>query len=266
MKPNCLLRFYLLQASAALILLRRRSLCGTGALALILSASTAQAAVSITGNYGGATAPTINSTYGTLEFALNMGGSALTRDEVAFTAAGTSNTGNGGSTRTFLTSGGVGTTINVVGVTQGGNRAWSQATLSGSTDALFHTIAFANHNSSPGYEITVSGLDAGKSYQLQFLFGDPRTSYPYSNTVTAFDSSSNTDTATVSYGSSSPTDQFAMLTAVVSGSTSFRFQSFKGASGGGPGIAGLVVHSVPEPSAALLGGLGLLALLRRRRA
>jgi MYXO-CTERM domain-containing protein len=263
MKPNCLLRFYLLQASAALILLRRRSLCGTGALALILSASTVQAAVSITGNYGGATAPTINSTYGTLEFALNMGGSALTRDGVAFTTAGTTPSG---ATRNFLTSGGVGATINVVGVTQGGNRAWSQATLSGSTDGLFHTIAFANHGSSPGYEITVSGLDAGKSYQLQFLFGDPRTAFPYSNTVTAFDSSSNNATATVSYGSASSGDEFSMLTAVVSGSTSFKFRSFKEASGGGPGIAGLVVHSVPEPSAALLGGLGLLALLRRRRA
>lgn len=34
-----------------------------------------------------------------------------------------------------------------------------------------------------------------------------------------------------------------MLTAVVSGSTSFKFQSFKGASGGGPGLSGLVVHS-----------------------
>jgi hypothetical protein len=241
----------------------RRSLCGTGALALILSASTVQAAVSITGNYGGATAPTINNTYGTLEFALNMGGSALTRDGIAFTAAAT--TGPNGATRNFLTSGGVGSTINVVGVTQGGNRAWSQGALTGSTDALFHTIAFANHTSSPGYEITVSGLDAGKSYQLQFLFGDPRTLYPYSNTVTAFDSSSNTATASLSYGSSSPTDQFAMLTAVVSGSTSFKFQSFKGASAGGPGIAGLVVHSAPEPSTALLGGLSLLALLRRRR-
>ena len=249
---------------ANMIIKTRRNLCSTGALALLLSASTIQAAVSITSNYSGATAPTINNTYGTLEFALNMGGSALTRDGVAFTTAGTSNSGTGGSTRTFLTNGGVGTTINVVGVTQGGTRPWSQATLS-ATDALFHTIAFANHNTSPGYEITVSGLDAGKSYQLQFLFGDPRTVAHHSNTVTAIDSSSNNATATVSYGSSSPTDQFAMLTAVVSGSTSFRFQSFKGASAGGPGIAGLVVHSAPEPSAALLGGLGLLVLLRRRR-
>jgi len=53
------------------------------------------------------------------------------------------------------------------------------------------------------------------------------------------------------------------LTAVVSGSTSFQL-SLPLASGG-PLLSGVVVHSVPEPSAALLGGLGLLALLRRRR-
>jgi len=238
----------------------RRSLCGTGALALILSASTVQAAVSITGNYAGSTAPIINTTYGTLEFALNMGGSALTRDGITFTAAGASPTG---ATRNFLTSGGVGANINVVGVTQN-SKPWSTATLS-AADTLFHTIAFANDKSSPGYEITVSGLDAGKSYQLQFLVGDPRTAYPYSNTVTAFDSSSNTATAVQSYGSATTGDEFGMLTAVVSGSTSFKFRAFKGASAGGPGISGLVVHSVPEPSTALLGGLGLLALLRRRR-
>jgi uncharacterized protein (TIGR03382 family) len=108
-------------------------------------------------------------------------------------------------------------------------------------------------------------LDASKSYQLQFLVGDPRTAYPYSNTVTAFDSSSNTATAVQSYGSAPTGDEFGMLTAVVSGSTSFKFQAFKGATAGGPGIAGLVVHSAPEPSTALLGGLSLLALLRRRR-
>ena len=89
-----------------------RSLCGTGVLALILSASVAQATVSITGNYVGATAPILNSTYGTLEFALNMGGSPLTRDGIAFTTAGASDVA---ATRTFLSNGGVSSAIDVVG-------------------------------------------------------------------------------------------------------------------------------------------------------
>ena len=236
-------------------------LSASAAIALTMSVSPAQGAVSLISNYVGGTAPTINSSYGTLEFALNMGGAGLTRDGITFTAAGTTPSG---ATRNFLTSGGVGATINVVGVTQGGTRNWATTTLSGSTDSLFHTIAFANHSTSPGYEITVSGLDATKSYQVQFLHGDPRTAYPYTSNASVTDSSLNVATAPMTYGSASANDEFAMLTMVVSGSTSFKYRSFNTGTGG-PGISGLVVHSVPEPTAALLGGLGLLSLLRRRR-
>ena len=237
-----------------------RSLCGTGVLALLLSASVAQAAVSITGNYAGATAPTIDNTYGALEFALNIGGAGLSRDGIAFTAAGTT---PAGSVRTFLSNGGVGSTIDVVGTSTGAN--WSTASLSGA-DALFYSIAYVDGNG--GYTIGLTDLDPTQSYQLQFLFGDPRTGFPYSGrTVTVSDSLANTATAILTYGSSTAGDEFAMLTAVVSGSTSFQFISpVTGTGSGAPLISGLAVHSIPEPSAALLGGLGLLGLLRRRRA
>ncbi len=247
-----------MQSTNNMIIKASRSLCGTGVLALLLSASVAQASVSITGNYVGATAPILNSTFGTLEFALNMGGIPLTRDGIAFATAGTSDVL---SARTFLAG-----PINVVGTTSGG-ASWGTTSLSGA-DPLFYSIAYAN--SSQGYTIDLTGLDAGKSYELQFLFGDPRTGFPYSRTVTVSDNlapTPNTATATVSYGSSAAGDEFAMLTAVVSGSTSFQFISpITGPGTGGPLLSGLVVQSIPEPSAALLGGFGLLALLRRRRA
>ena len=247
-----------------IIIKASRSLCGTGALALLLSASTVQAAVSITGNFVGATAPTINNTYGTLEFALNMGGAPLTRDGIAFTTAGTTP----GATQNFLTSGGVGATINVVGVTQGGADWGTVGVGPLGSDPLFQTIAYGNSQTS-GYTIGVTGLDAGKSYQLQFLFGDARTAWKYIATVSVSDNLSPTpntaSTSALTYGGSALGDEFAMLTAVVSGSTSFTFTAPRGTGSGSPGISGLVVHSVPEPSAALLGGLGLLALLRRRR-
>ena len=231
------------------------------ALAAVMISAVANAAVSISANYVGGTAPTIDSTYGTLEFALNMGGSGLTRDGIAFTTAGTTPSGTpSGNIRTFLDNGGVGSNIDVVGTGAGGN-TWGTTTITGG-DALFHTVAYVN--ASAGYTIDLTGLDAGKSYQLQFLFGDGRTGFGYTQTLTLSDlltPTPNTTTATVTYGNGSLGDEFAMLTAVVSGSTSFRLTA-----PGAPILSGLAVHSIPEPSAALLGGLGLLALLRRRRA
>jgi hypothetical protein len=236
-----------------------RSLCGTGVLALLLSASVAQAAVSITGNVAGSAAPTVNNTYGTLEFALNMGGAPESRDGITYTTAGTTPSG---AVRTFLSNGGVGSTIDVVGTSTG--PGWSTHSFGG--DTLFHTIAYVDSNG--GYTIDLTDLDAAKSYQVQFLFGDPRSDFPYSGrTVTVSDSLANTDTAILTYGSGAAGDEFAMLTAVVSGSTSFQFISpVSGTGSGAPLLSGVVVHSIPEPSTALLGGLGLLGLLRRRRA
>lgn len=236
--------------------------CSAGVLALFITASAAQASVTIIGNYVGATAPTLNSAYGTLEFALNMGGSSLTRDGIAFTAAGTDNTP---SPQTFLLNGGVGSSIDVVGTTSTGAN-WGKTTLGGGTDPLFYTVTYAND--STGYTIDLTDLDAGKSYELQFLFGDPRNGdFPHTRTVTMSDNLASTATALVSYGKAGLGDEFAMLTAVVSGSTSFKFISPNTGDGtGAPLISGLVVHSIPEPSSVLLGGFGLLALLRRRRA
>lgn len=250
-----------MQTTPTMIAKPSRSLCGTGVLALILSASVAQATVSITGNYVGATAPILNSTYGTLEFALNMGGSPLTRDGIAFTTAGASDVA---ATRTFLSNGGVSSAIDVVGTVSAAS-TWGTTTLGGGSDPLFYTVAYAND--SKGYTIDLTDLDASKSYELQFLFGDPRTTFPHSRTVTVSDNLGSTNTALVSYGSTAAGDEFAMLTTVVSGSTSFKFTSpDTGAGVGAPLLSGLVVYSVPEPSVALLGGLGLLGLLRRRRA
>ena len=128
-----------------------------------------------------------------------------------------------------------------MGTTSGG-ATWGATNLGG--DALFNTVAYAN--SSQGYTIDLTGLDAGKSYQLQFLFADPRGgSYPYTGTASVSDNltpTPNTASATVSYGKTAVGDEFAMLTAVVSGSTSFKFTSPNQGTGG-PVLSGLVVHS-----------------------
>jgi hypothetical protein len=230
---------------------------GFAVLAVLLSTSATQAAVAITGNISSATAPVINSTYGTLEFALNVAGGPLTRDGIAFTTAGATDVG---LVRTFLSG-----PINVLGTTAA-TGSWATIDF-GAADPLFYTVAYSTN--SVGYSIELTGLDVAKSYELQFLFGDPRTSFPHSREVSVSDSLSlgpNTSVATLSYGGTALGDEFAMLTAVVSGSSSFTFTSPTTGSGtGGPVIAGLVVHSVPEPSTALLSGLALLGLLCRRR-
>ena len=226
------------------MIVRASRLCGTGVLALILSAPAAQAGVSINGNYAGATAPTLDNTYGNLEFALNMGGSALSRDGIAFTAAGTT---PAGSVRTFLSAGGLEASINVVGTT--GGDSWGSTTLGGGADPLFYTVTYAN--SSQGYTIDLTGLDAGKSYQLQFLFADPRVgNFPYTGTASVSDNlapTPNTASAALSYGKTAVGDEFARLTAVVTGSTSFKFTSPNQGTGG-PLLSGLVVHSIAPPS------------------
>lgn len=48
--------------------------------------------------------------------------------------------------------------------------------------------------------------------------------------------------------------------------TNIRFSDLQGGNGGLLGWQEFAVYAVPEPSAALLGGLGMLTLLRRRRA
>ena len=233
-----------MQSNHHMIVKASRRLCGTGVLALILSAPAAQAGASISGNYVGATAPTLDNTYGTLEFALNMGGNALSRDGIAFTTAGT---GGVAPARIFLSNGGGSSTIDVVGTTSGG-ASWGATTLGGGADPLFYTVTYAND--STGYTIDISDLDAGKSYQLQFLFGDPRNgNYPHTRTVTVSDNLASTDTAIVTYGKTGLGDEFAMLTAVVSGSTSFKFTSPNtGVGTGAPLLSGLVVHSVAPSS------------------
>lgn len=217
-----------------IITIRASRLCGTAALALILCQPAAQAEVSIISTYSGAAPPTLNNTYGTLEFALNIGGNALTRDGIAFTAADTKEVL---STRTFLSG-----PISVVGTALGG-ATWQTFNLDG--DPLFNTVAYAN--SDQGYTIDLTGLNASKTYQIQLLFADPRPgSYPYTETLSISDDLDpvpNITTVTVTYGKASTGDEFTVVTAIVKGTTKCKFTSPSQATGG-PLLSGLVLQSI----------------------
>ena len=75
---------------------------------------------------------------------------------------------------------------------------------------------------------------------------------------TSFATGSDTSLKTTIYDNASST--------LASGITGLRFNFSGGQQNGGVGYKELDVQVIPEPSAALLGGLGMLALLRRRRA
>lgn len=92
---------------------------------------------------------------------------------------------------------------------------------------------------------TAAGLEAGTQYKVQF-----------------FNFNTRNGAATITSGGNSVTIQNQyVIGSFIADSAS---QIFNISNGGG--INAVQIRTIPEPSAALVGGLGLLAMLRRRRA
>jgi hypothetical protein len=211
-----------------------RTLCGIGALALILSASTAQAASLITngdfelitgGDGGDATGWTKVGAYGIYDGVSNLNGPGTVFGSWAYVPGNGEDTSDG----VYQTL----TTILVAGMSYTLSFQANPWVSGGSSN-----IRVGNYNS--------GSYDSDASYSsLSLSVIDTPTTH------TAWTLRSYTFTAlggedTVYFGS-----------ALNSGLTP--------GSGSGYDIDNVSLVAVPEPSAALLGGLGLLALLRRRR-
>ena len=141
----------------------------------------------------------------------------------------------------------------------------------GTNNDFYRDFIFDNFNDSPDMTLTLSGLGiaASTAYEMTFYAYDSGDA----TRKTGFAGISGTTGTTLGPVISQDTgvpdslDEYAVtgtFTSDNSGSLTF---GIDGLPNGGERtvLNGFSIAAIPEPSAALLGGLGLLALLRRRR-
>ena len=110
-------------------------------------------------------------------------------------------------------------------------------------DGQYATAAYTS--GSAAGSLTISGLVAGQTYRFQCGFCDKRVgSYPYSVNAILTLSDASTTPVPLSIGAATTDDDYALLTATVSGSTSLRLDLPQAANGVGPIIAGFSVHRI----------------------
>ena len=117
------------------------------------------------------------------------------------------------------------------------------------------------------FQLDMAGFTVGQAYQVQFILADTRDLYGQTVSIQNY-------SANISASAPSPTIDFsyadgryAVITASFTpgvGDTTFTFRPMTDG-GTGMQLNAVQVLAVPEPSTALLGALGMLALLRRRR-
>lgn len=124
--------------------------------------------------------------------------------------------------------------------------------------------------------LSLSGFTVGQEYLVQFVLADTRSDAGIpGRTITIDGTSANISSQdSTAYQYAYTDGKFAVVTARFTpsaGDTAFSFVPWVTNAGGSFGDGGVQMNAmnimtIPEPSAALLGGLGMLALLRRRRA
>lgn len=231
----------------------------TSAAAVLLTVTCPASAVV---TFSGTTANPANNTLlvdttGTLVTAVNFGGANTVNNGVSFTGISAQNGVNGGVT--FAHSGLLGF---------GG-----AATVNGSStaDPLFMTLVYFGSQFGPS-QLAVSGLDAGKNYLVEFMWGEGRTIYNgvFDHTLTGSTSNTNSFVNNFTFGGATPNGSETKKTTrfTLSGEAGFNLSFVRDGGNLGPGISGYQIRelaSIPEPATATLGLLSVAGLIMRRR-
>ena len=195
-------------------------------------------AVTNTGSIAATTAnsssriPFVNN--GTLVGAAVFGGAA-TYDGIPFSLWNTP----------FTTPLSLGAGVSVTMAVTGGSGAGSVTGAAFGTSQQYQFGAYPN--STPrGMTLTFTGLDSSREYRFQFGYGDTRTIYAYNETVSLATSDSTTAATPLAFGSAASGDEYALLTATASNTTSLVLTLPQTVSGNhGPMQAGFSVHQLP---------------------
>lgn len=133
--------------------------------------------------------------------------------------------------------------------------------------ALLEEGSYTNGLTASGvdFRLDISGFTIGQEYLVQFIVADSRTDAGIVGRTMQIDGYSaniaNQDSTTYQYAFGD--SRYAVVTArFVANEQDF---SFRPLAGGSMQINGVQILTIPETSTTLLGGLGALALLRRRR-
>jgi hypothetical protein len=187
-------------------------------------------------------------------------------------------TGSGGSTGPLLDSTGASTTVTVgnnyniitdnvatLPIFQSsmagfGKGTASTVTIGGLASAGIYDIWLVSFRNEP----FASGGDGTEQYHGNWITSNT-TSSPSSQLLDGVDPTINTSSFVAGYNYVLFEDVVATAGGVITFTADASDAGVVSAGGNRLGLNGMQITQVPEPSAALLGGLGVLALLRRRR-
>lgn len=141
------------------------------------------------------------------------------------------------------------------------NVAWAPtvSTFYSGGPALLHDGAYWPSNTNG--VVDLRGFTIGQDYLVQFVFADTRYDGGTMQVQAVSGVTGNSTTATYSYTNG----QYLVVNAQFKADTADTLWIPSANGGGGEQLNGIRIVAIPEPSAALLGGLGILGLLRRRR-